>query len=251
MRRMRGVLDSEALFGPIKPIGSLPDGTPLYPIAGAQPSEDDEDGDGEEDEEEDDEGEEEESKKDDDSKKESPKRRKPGAKETPEQMKRRLNAEAREHRLARQAAEARLQEIEDKDKSELELAQRDLGTATEKVTKLEASLQEMGMELNFLRVSVGQGYRWDDAEYVLHKAQKHGLELGDDGTVDGLEEFLADLVKTKPSLLKQDGEEDEEPRSRSTGTNPRTTRKKNPVNKAKEADQFAAKYGFGNTVPIA
>lgn len=253
MRRKRGVLAGKMpLSSIIAPIGILPDGTPLYPIAGSTgPGTGQEDDDeGEDDEEQDEDDEEDESEKDKDSKKPASKRRKPAGKETPEAMKRRLNAEAREHRIAREAAEEELQKIRDKDKSELELAVRDRDDFQRKFEEVQAQAKDMGFELAFLRTSVEKGYQWDDAEYVMHKLQKQGLEFAD-GEVADLEETINELVKNKPSLLKSAGDDDDEGKvtSRTTGANPRTSRKKK-VNSADEQARLAEKYGIGHLAPV-
>lgn len=255
MRRKRGVPAGKMpLSSIIAPIGFLPSGTPLFPIAGSTGPGKESDDDGDEDEEEDEEDEDDEeddSEKEKDSKKTTSKRRKPASKETPEQMKRRLNAEAREHRLAREAAEAKLQEIEDKDKSELELATRDRDDFKKKFEEVQTLNQDMGFELAFLRLSVDKGYQWDDAEYVMHKLRKQGLEFAD-GEVADLDETIGELVKNKPSLLKSAGDDDDDarPASRTTGANPRSSRGKKKVNSAAEQAKLADKYGIGHLTPI-
>lgn len=248
MRRKRGVLGSRTLLDSIEPIGHLSNGTPLYPIAGSTGPEDEGDDElDEEEEEEEEEGDDEEKSKKDDSK-EKPKRRKPASKETPEQKVRRLNAENKARREELEAAQAKLKEIEDKDKSELELAIRDRDEATSKVESLEEKVQEQGFELAFLRHSVEKGYVWDDAEYVMHKLRKQGLEWSD-GEVEDLEDAVSELVKNKPSLLRSVDDEDEVPSSRTTGAHPRTSRKKK-VNSAQKQAELAHKYGMANMVPL-
>lgn len=212
MRKTRGVI-SKKLILQIEPIAALEDGTPIYPIMG---SEDDpqEGGDGDDDEEdsEDEDGDEDESGKDKD---EKPKRR-PKSKETPEQMKRRLNREAKEHREAREAAEAKLREIEDKDKSELEIAKRDLAELQEKFDKVPETMNDLRIENAFLKLDRDK-YNWHDPEIVIGLIRKE-VEIAEDGSVDGLEDAVKALAKSKPYLLKKkdadDGEEEDKGKRR-------------------------------------
>lgn len=212
MRKTRGVIGKKLILQ-IEPIAALEDGTPIYPIMG---SEDDpqEGGDGDDDEEdsEDEDGDEDESGKDKD---EKPKRR-PKSKETPEQMKRRLNREAKEHREAREAAEAKLREIEDKDKSELEIAKRDLAELQEKFDKVPETMNDLRIENAFLKLDRDK-YNWHDPEIVIGLIRKE-VEIAEDGSVDGLEDAVKALAKSKPYLLKKkdadDGEEEDKGKRR-------------------------------------
>lgn len=253
MRRKRGVPAGRMpLDSIIAPIGFLPDGRPLFPIAGSTgpsgESEDDNDEDGEDEDEDDSEEDDSEKEK---SKKEPPKRRKSGSKETPEQKIRRLNAENKARRESEEALAQKLREIEDKDKSELELAVRDRDDFKKKFEEVQTQNKDMGFELAFLRLSVDKGYQWDDAEYVMHKLRKQGLEFAD-GEVPDLDETLTELVKDKPSLLKSAGDDEDEgrPGTRATGANPRTSRNKKKVNSAAEQAKLADKFGIGHLVPI-
>lgn len=252
MRRTRGVV-SRKLILPIEPLMILENGTPIYPIMGSDPesqdgSEDeDPDGDGDDAEDEDD------SEQDEDSDKKSKRRSKP--KETPDQMRRRLNREAKEHREAREAAEAKLREIEDADKTELEIARRDLEELKAKYEKVPETLNNLRIENAFLKLP---NYAWHDPEDVLEFVRKSpDVTIEDDGTVDGLESFVKNLAKRKPYLLKasEDEEEEQGSGSRRNGAAPRGPsgvgvgsgpRSRRNQDKAAQRAALASKYGLDN-----
>jgi hypothetical protein len=204
MRKTRGVV-SKRLVLQIEPIAALEDGTLIYPIMG---SEDDpeEQGDGDDDEgdSDNDDGDEDESEKDKD---EKPKRR-PKSKETPEQKVRRLNAENKARREELEAAQARLREIEDKDKSELEIVKRDFEEYKSKHESSEQRIQDLLVENAFLKLDRDK-YNWHDPDDVIDKIRKD-VTITDDGEVDGLEDAVKALAKSKPYLLKKKAEDGEE-----------------------------------------
>jgi hypothetical protein len=211
MRKTRGVV-SQRLILPTAPLIVLNDGTPIYPIMGSDPEgqegSEDEDPD-EEDGDDEDEGEESE----EDEKPKPKSKSKP--KETEAQKIRRLNKENQTRRLALEEAERKLRAIEDADKSELEIAKRDLEELQAKTKGHDETLNNLRIENAFLKLS---GYNWHDPDDALEYLRKTGeVTIDDDGTVDGLEQAVKDLAKKKPYLLKaKEDEEDEEPKSRRT-----------------------------------
>lgn len=214
MRKTRGAV-SKRLILQIEPIAVLENGIPIYPIMG---SEDDpqEEGNGDDDEgdSDDEDGDEDESDKDEDKK---PKRR-PKSKETPEQMKRRLNREAKEHREAREAAEARLREIEDKDKSELEIIKRDFEEYKSKHESSEQRINDLLIENAFLKLD-REKYNWHDPDDVIDKIRKD-VTITEDGEVDGLDDAVKALAKSKPYLLKKKTEDGDEGDDKGKGKRP-------------------------------
>lgn len=250
MRRTRGVV-SRKLICSTEPLVVLGDGTPIFSIQGSDPGgqegQENEDPDSEE---EDDEEEGEESEED-----EKPKPKpKSKTKETPDQMRRRLNREAKEHREAREAAEARLREIEDKDKSELEITKRDLEELKKKTENFDSTLNELRIENAFLKLT---GYNWHDPEDALDRIRKDpDVTINSDGSVDGLEDAVKELAKRKPYLLKaKEDEEEEEPRSRRNGGAPRGSsgagvgsgpRSRRNQDKTAQRTRLIDKYGLGN-----
>lgn len=201
MRKTRGAV-SKKLILQIEPIAFLDDATPIYPIMG---SEDDpqEEGDGDDDDEGEGDGDEDDSEEDESKK---PKR-KPKAKETDAQKIRRLNAENRERRLALEAAEAKIREAEDAGKSELEITKRDLAELQAKFDKVPEQMDNLRIENAFLKLD-REKYNWHDPDDAIEKIRKD-VVIAEDGTVEGLEDAVKALAKSKPYLLKKKGDEEE------------------------------------------
>lgn len=108
-------------------------------------------------------------------------------------------------KLARDAA-AKVQTFEDKDKTELQLAQDKLQRAEEKATALEAQLAKSARRTAFLQV---QGFNWADAEDALDMAMKLGLkdlEVDEDGRVDTkkVKAVAKKLADEKPYMVVKD-----------------------------------------------
>jgi hypothetical protein len=217
MRRTRGVV-RKSLICSLEPLDFLEDGTPLYPVFGAEPDDDsgdddDDDNDDDDNDEHDEDDDEDESKKDESKK--PPRKSKP--KETPDQKVRRLNAEMKQRRETNEALEAKIRAIEDKDKSELEIATRDRDEATSKIGKMEATLANLAFENAFLKLDSGK-YSWHDPEVALELLRKDdSLVVGDDGSVDGLAEAVKELAKKKSYLLKKESDDSEDEESTRQG----------------------------------
>lgn len=213
MRRTRGVV-RRSLICSLRPLEFLEDGTPLYPILGAQ---DDDGGAGDDSDEDDEEEDEEEDDSDDDKDDKSKPKPKPKQKpkETDDQFRRRLNREAKTLREAKEAAEAQLRAISDKDKSELELAVRDRDEYKSKLEKQAGTLSDLAFEVAFLRLDRDK-YNWHDPEVVMDQLRKDKtLTVDEDGKVEGLADAVKAIAKSKPYLLKKaedDGDEEEQDR---------------------------------------
>lgn len=230
----------------VDPIGTLADGTPVWPVLGGAPDTDDPDdpdfvGDDDEDEEDDeeedkkpkrrpvkkskskdDEDEEDEDEEDDDEDEEED--LPPKARASRQAMRYRLEAK----RLKAENADfrARLKAIEDKDKNPEELSAEELRTAKEKADNLSAAQQRLVLENAFLRCNVVD---WVDADDALSLVDLSDVDVDEDGTVDrrALRAALKDLAKRKPHLVKkpkvsdqdedEDEDDDQEPRSRRSG----------------------------------
>lgn len=246
MRKTRGAV-KQSLICSLRPLDTLEDGTPVYPLLGAQ----DDDGGADEDAEDDEDEEEDEEDEDDDDKDDKSKKSKPkpkSAKETPEQKVRRLNRENKERREANEKLEAQLREHADKDKSELELAVRDRDEAKSKVEKMETTLADLAFEVAFLRLDRDK-YNWHDPEVVMDQLRKDkSLVVDEDGEVDGLAEAVKAIAKSKPYLLKKqdedDGDEEVRPTRGSSGAPVGSGRKVRKEKLTKEAQnaKIAAKY---------
>ncbi len=104
-------------------------------------------------------------------------------------------------------AQAKLKEIEDKDKSELE-------RATGRVKELEDSLGKLQGELDDLRLDnailADSKHNWRDRKAVLRLLDRSGIEFKD-GKPSGLEAALKSLAQESPYLLAEEKKGPEDP----------------------------------------
>lgn len=126
-----------------------------------------------------------------------------------EAAKRRVEAKAEKDRA--DALAAKLREYEDKDKSELEKAQRDAKELGDKVETLEAQLSTAQLELSFFRS--GAAAQLQDPADALKFLDLTSIKAGDDGTLPDKEVLAAvnDLLKRKPYLAKSPGDNGDGP----------------------------------------
>jgi hypothetical protein len=155
--------------------------------------------------------------------------------------KKRLSDEAAAHRVRAKAekdradaAEAELRKLTDKDKSELEKAQRDLKETTARAEKAEAQVSDMTLRLSFYESGAAALFKdHEDARKLLDFST---LKPGDDGTYDKKEvKALADaLLKAKPYLAASDGSDNgSNSTNNQSGGDPQNGRKgKTPDNAA-------------------
>lgn len=104
----------------------------------------------------------------------------------------------------RTTAETKLRELEDKEKGDLEIAQRDLEEHKGKVTQLQTENRELRIQNAFLASNT---YKWHDPEAALALADLSNVVIGEDGKVTGLKEALEALSKSKPFLLAEEGDD--------------------------------------------
>lgn len=129
----------------------------------------------------------------------------------------RADKEYRE-RTRRRAAEqerdrlkAQLEEIEDRDKSDLERATKRASKAEERVQVLEPTVKRQAIEIAFLKASNGDARRrpisWVDADDVLTLVAKElsGITVGDDGEIDmdEVRSVVDDIAKRKSHLVRK------------------------------------------------
>lgn len=95
--------------------------------------------------------------------------------------------------------EARLKEIEDKDKSESEKAVGRVKELEEQNGKLQAELDDLRLDNAILADSK---HNWRDRSAVLKLLDRSGIEFRD-GKVQGLETALKGLAQEKPFLLDE------------------------------------------------
>lgn len=118
------------------------------------------------------------------------------------------NDQAARERHAKKAAEAtaaealaKLKAIEDKDKSELELAKSNLEELKAKTEKYEAAIQELRIQNAFLG---SNKHQWQNGTSALKLADLSDVKIDEDGKVTGLEKALERLAKDHSYLLKPD-----------------------------------------------
>lgn len=98
----------------------------------------------------------------------------------------------------RTAAEKQLQEIHDKDLPEIERLKRDTAALTETNQRLVGQLKEQAVELAFLR---DNKVRWKDSAAALKLLDRSQLQVGDDGTVEGVKLASEKLAKQYPFMV--------------------------------------------------
>lgn len=107
---------------------------------------------------------------------------------------------------AKSAAELKVREFENKNKTELEKAQSDLAEVTAKAEAAEKALLETRIHNKFL---ASNKYNWHDPETALKLLDLADVEVKEDGSVDGLDKAIESLAKAKPFLVNGDGKKQE------------------------------------------
>ncbi len=220
----------------IRAIGWMTDGTPLYPISGADPNPDDEQ------EEEGTGGEGSEGGSGEGGSGGAGAQSVPGdpvqLQEMIDTLTRRLAAADR----AKGDTEKRLQAYEQKDQSELEKSQAELKKLQERAEAAEAAALRAKLDREVLKFP---GFVWHDPETVLALVDMEMISVDDEtGKVEGVKAALEKLAKAKPFLLK--GKQDSGKGGNSGGgTNGPSGQ--NPVgggetDKNKVRDKLAQKY---------
>lgn len=196
--------------------GASPDGDPDDPKDGDPKDGDPKDGDPDD-------------PKDGDDDKDDPDKDKPVTRAEYDALTRRLSAadqRATQAEKDRDAKATELQKLTDKDKSELEIAKRDLQAATEKVESLTAQNASLAFGNTFLTQTK---HKWHDPSLILDMLQKRDdVKLKDDGTVEGMDKALDAIAKEKSFLLKKakDDSDDDLPDGPSGGSSGSGNKKK-------------------------
>jgi hypothetical protein len=135
------------------------------------------------------------------------------------------------------AAEAKVKEFEDKDKSETE-------RLTEQVTTLQSQVQERDEVIKNLRFenafALNAKYSWHDPQVVLGLVKgRDDVTIEEDGTVKGLNKALDAIAKEKSFLVKTEGTggSTPPPSGSSTGSNG-----KNGSKNVTDAEALRKKY---------
>lgn len=189
------------LYHPITGVELLPlmhrtDGRPVWPVLGAAEDDDDDSEDS---------GEEDSDDDTDTSGEDGESSEKAGKGKAPSEADL-ARAEAFKAREGKRKAEkaaadalAKLQEIQDKDKSELEIANRELASLKERIPELEGTVRDLRIHNAFL---ASNKYSWHNPDRALRIADLKDVEIGEDGDVSGLDKALDSLAKSDPYLIK-------------------------------------------------
>lgn len=144
---------------------------------------------------------------------------------------------------AKSAAEKRLQELDDAEKSELEKAQRDLQAAVERAEKAEAAATRARLEKELLKYP---GYTWHDPDAVLTLVDMDLIEVDPEtDKVKGVKEALKKLAAEKPYLLKgkqDDGEKEKNNQGGQKVASGHSPTGSQPDDKNKLRQKLSAKY---------
>lgn len=195
--------DFQRKLGVDEPLFILPNGRKVYSVLGASPDGDpDNEGDPNDDDTDDDDNPDDDpddSDKDDKDNQKDKDKSDTVSREEYNRILRRMQAADRN----RQAAEDKVKEFTDKDKSELERATEladGLKTENESLTAL---IRDLRIEKAFL---ISNQYTWHDPEDVLVavKGELDKIDISDDGVVDkkSLKSVLDDIAKRKPHWIK-------------------------------------------------
>lgn len=114
------------------------------------------------------------------------------------------------------AAEAKVQEYENKDKTELQLAQDEAAKAAKAQEDLERELRAARIGNAFL---ISNKYAWHNPDRALSLLDLADVTIDDDGKVVGLDKAIDALAKAEPYLIKpsesDDDDDDDEPKVQS------------------------------------
>lgn len=206
---------------PLRAVGLSANGLPLWPLLGGDGDDDGADeGEGDEGEEADEEDEDDDADNKGDDDKDSKKGKKrtgPVSREEFERIQNQLSA-ADKRRSAAEKENAELKKFKEeqdrKGNTELQNAQADLKTVTAERDSLQDRFNNLARTNAFLTASAQAGIRWfdpEDAQAVAGKALKE-LEIGEDGTVEGITQLVKDLAKRKKHLVNtgDDNTDDED-----------------------------------------
>lgn len=112
---------------------------------------------------------------------------------------------AKDAEKERDDALKKLQEIEDKDKSELDIAKRDNEKLKSDFAALQETNQKLALKVAFLS---SNDYQWHNPERALALADLTDVKIGEDGKVEGLKKALDALAKSDAYLLKEQPTDD-------------------------------------------
>ena len=110
-------------------------------------------------------------------------------------------------------AQKKLEELERKEKSELENAQADAKKSTEEAEGWREKFTRQALENAFLSGSMRANIVWHNSSLALRALQDEASEpltVGDDGAVDGMADKIKKLAKEQPFLVNTASDSEEE-----------------------------------------
>jgi len=113
----------------------------------------------------------------------------------------------------RQEVEDELKQIRDKDLPAVEKAERDRAEAVTKAEKLEGKYQKLARQHAFLLETQSQKVSWKNPKAALKLADLDELDVNEDGSVEGISDAVATLLKDHEYLVdkaKNDDDAEEE-----------------------------------------
>lgn len=126
------------------------------------------------------------------------------------------------------AAEARIADLEGKDKSAEDTAEDD------RIKQQESVIRDLQIERAFL---LDNTHNWHDPKVALRLADLSDIEIDEDGTVEGLKQALADVAKKHPYLVNT------EPKLPRKSGDP-SRKQDDKVSKAARAAKLRSKYNI-------
>lgn len=108
------------------------------------------------------------------------------------------------------SAQKKLEEIERQGRTDLENAQADVAKATKESEQWRDRFLGLARTNAFLIASAQLKVNWHDPEVAQASLKMGELEVGEDGTIDGINDLIKKLAKEKPFLVvpKENGDED-------------------------------------------
>lgn len=114
-------------------------------------------------------------------------------------------SKVKSHRSAadrkREEKERELNELKNKDLPEVERLKKELEEAKATGTKSEASFKGLALTNAFLMATQRAKITWHDPDVAKAAAKLADLEVGEDGSVEGIDKIVKDLAKSKPFLV--------------------------------------------------
>lgn len=150
------------------------------------------------------------------------------------QYDRRMEAESRA-----EAAEARVRDLENKDKSDEERSAARLTELETENESLHGLLKTSRLENAFLKDNT---YKWHNPDRAMALADLSEVEIDKDGKVHGLKDALKRLAEAEPYLLKPEDDKDDRREEPSTPTPGRKTAKGKSKSQDEEDEALKRKF---------